>query len=46
MTKEDLKKLQDQAHRAIDNQSMVAVSPKMLLDLCEIAEAACEPEKS
>lgn len=49
MNTEDLNKLRDQAHRAISNQSMAAITPKTLLDLCDLAEKGvepCEPEKN
>lgn len=49
MNAEELNKLRDQAHRAISNQSMATLTPKTLLDLCDMAEKGiepCEPEKS
>ena len=52
MTLEDISKIEEQALRKIEYQSMVALTPKTVIELCELArqsipsETPCEPASS
>lgn len=52
MNLEDIIKIEEEALRKIEHQSMVALTPKTVIELCELArqsipsETPCEPASS